>query len=139
MEGTDRRVGKAGEGPAPEERWIETPRGGLFFVNAILIFPYVMVLVPLATRLFVRGVVGGAPRDSVILDTFPLLAGYLLPRYGWLIVLPIFLVVRNLRMEGAPWPRAALLAFLLTHVGFLAWTVAGWMGAHDWVLPGGPP
>lgn len=123
----------------PGERWIETPRGGLFFINALFIFPYIMILVPLATRLFVRGVVGGAPRESVILDTFPVLAGFLLPRYGWLILLPLFLVVRNLRMERAPWPRAALLLFLVTHAAFLAWTMAGWLGAHDWTLPGGPP
>ena len=121
------------------ERWIETARGGLFFINALLIFPYVMVLVPLTTRIFVRGVLGGAARESIILDTFPLLAGFLLPRYGWLIVIPLYLVVRNLRMEAAPWPRAALLLFLLVHLGFLGWTGAGWMGAHDWVLPGAPP
>ncbi len=121
------------------ERWIETTRGGLFFINALLIFPYVMVLVPLTTRVFVRGVLGGAARESIMLDTFPLLAGFLLPRYGWLIVIPLYLVVRNLRMEEAPWPRAALLLFLLVHLGFLGWTGAGWMGAHDWVLPGAPP
>jgi hypothetical protein len=121
------------------EPWIETTRGGLFFINALLIFPYPMVLVPLATRVFVRGVLGGAARESSILDTFPLLAGHLLPRVGWLIVVPLYLVVRNLRIEEAPWPRAALFLFLIVHLGFLGWTGAGWMGVHDWVLPGAPP
>lgn len=129
--------GSPGDGPG--ERWIETPRGSLFFVNALLVFPYLMVTLPLATRLLVRGVLGGVARESAILDTFPEIAGYLLPRYGWLIVIPLFLVIRNLRVEPAPGPRAALLLFLVLHVGFLAWTGAGWMGGHDWTLPGGPP
>lgn len=131
--GTDATGGHSGE------RWIETPRGSLFFVNALLVFPYVMIVVPLVTRIVVRGALGGVARESTILDTFPLLAGYLLPRYGWLIVIPLFLVIRNLRVEPAVRPRAALLLFLLLHVGFLAWTGAGWMGGHDWTLPGGPP
>jgi hypothetical protein len=84
-------------------------------------------------------VLGGAARESTILDTFPVLAGYLLPRYGWLIVIPLFLVIRNLRVEPAIRPRAALLLFLVLHVGFLSWTAAGWMGGHDWTFPGGPP
>lgn len=140
MDRTDAKQGapeSAAEGSG--ERWIETARGGLFFINALLIFPYVMVLVPLATRVFVRGVLGGAVQESTILDTFPLVAGYLLPRYGWLIVVPLYLVIRNLRVEGKPWPRAALLIFLLIHLGFLGWTGAGWMGGHDWILPGAPP
>lgn len=121
------------------DRWIETPRGGLFFVNAILIFPYLMLIVPLLTRWFVRGVVGGLPEESTIVDTFPLLAEYMAPRMGWLAVLPLFLVVRNLGVERGRLPRAVLWLFLLLHLALLVWTMTGWMGMHGFELPGGPP
>lgn len=120
------------------ERWIETRRGGLFFVNALLIFPHVMVSVPLLTRIFVRAR-GGLPRDSEIVDTFPMLAEHLLPRLGWLLVVPIGLILLNLRWERAFWPRLALVAFLALHLAYLGWTVATWVGATSGTLPGGPP
>lgn len=123
----------------PVDRWVETPSGGLFFINSLLVFPYVMVLVPLLTRLFVRGVMGGLEAQSTIVDTFPLLAGYLAPRYGWLAVGPIALVVRNLRMETRTLPRMILLGFLVVHLLVLGWTLTGWMGLHAFELPGGPP
>jgi hypothetical protein len=121
-----------------DEPWIETREGGFFFVNALLIFPYVMLLVPLLTRVFVRGVLGGLPRESTIVDTFPMMAEHLLPRTGWLVVLPAGLVVWNLRIETRPLPRATLWLFLAVHLAFLAWTVTGWIGIHGWTLPGGP-
>lgn len=128
-----------GPSATSEDRWIETPRGGLFFVNSLFLFPYLMVLVPLLTRLFVRGVVGGLPAESTIVDTFPLMAGYLAPRYGWLAVVPLVLVVKNLKMETKALPRAVLLGLLLLHAAVLLWTVTGWMGLHGFGLPGGPP
>ncbi|TVP57000.1 MAG: hypothetical protein EA351_06635 [Gemmatimonadales bacterium] len=121
-----------------EDRWIETPRGGLFFINSLFVFPYLMVLVPLLTRLFVRGVVGGLPGESTILDTFPLLAEYLAPRYGWLAALPIVLVVKNLGMEPQRLPRTVLWSLLLLHAAVLVWTLTGWAGLHGFDLPGGP-
>ncbi len=122
--------------PSPEELWIETKRGGLFFVNALLIFPHVMVVVPLLTRILVRAR-GGLQEEAVIVDTFPLLAEYLLPRMGWLLVIPIGLVVWNLRLEEARLPRAGLLAFLALHLLALGWTVATWLGLTGATLPGG--
>ena len=116
--------------------WVETRSGSLFFVNALLIFPHVMVIVPLLTRMMVRGA-GGMQREVPIVDTFPLIAEYLLPRAGWLLVLPIALVVLNLRWERAALPRAGLFLFLFLHAGFLAWTVATWLGWTGGVLPGG--
>jgi hypothetical protein len=118
-----------------EELWIETRRGGLFFVNAVLIFPQIMVLVPLLTRIYVRSR-GGFPRESQIVDTFPTMAEYLLPRMGWLLLLPIGLVIHNLRLEKAFWPRVGLFGFLLVHLSFLGWTVAVWAGLLPPVLPG---
>jgi hypothetical protein len=121
-----------GEGP-----WIETRRGGVFFVNALLIFPYVMVLVPLATRIVVRAR-GGLPQASEIVDTFPLLAEHLLPRLGWIILVPMALVIHNLRIEPDPRPRAVLSGFLALHLLFLGWTVGVWVGVWQPVLPGAP-
>ncbi len=135
------REAASGRGPAagPEEvRWIETREGGLFFVNALFLFPYLMVLVPLVTRVLVRGVMGGLPEPSVIVDTFPLLAEHLLPRMGWLAAAPGWLAWRNLAIERRVLPRIALGVLLAMHLVVLAWTITGWFGLHDGVLPGGP-
>lgn len=124
-------------GAPADERWIETSRGGLFFVNALLISPHVMVLVPLFTRVLVRAR-GALPGPSEIVDTFPELAEYLLPRAGWLLLVPLALVVRNLRIEPAPLPRAALWGFLALHGAALGWAAGVWAGVWPPVLPGGP-
>lgn len=121
-----------------EEPWIETREGGLFFINALLLFPYLMVLIPLLTRVFVRGALGGFPEESVIVDTFPMLAEYLLPRMGWLALGPAWLTWRNLGLEHRVLPRLALGFLLVTHVAVVAWTVTGWLGWHGGALPGGP-
>lgn len=118
------------------ELWIESRRGSLFFVNALFIFPWIMVAVPLATRLLVRRVFGGMPEHVRIVDTFPELAGHLMPVYGWLALIPIWLVVRNLRIEPDPRPRAVLVVFLALHAAAVLWTAAGWLGLHGWTLPG---
>ncbi len=109
-----------------EELWIETPRGYLFFINALLVAPPVMVLIPLALRALLRAR-GALEGPSEFLDPFPMVAAHVLPTLGWLLVLPIALLVWNLRIEPARGPRAALLAFLLVHAGFLSWTVWGWV------------
>jgi len=121
------------------DRWIETREGGLFFVNALFFFPYLMLLVPLLTRVFVRGVVGGFEEPSVIVDTFPMLAEHMLPRMGWLLALPLWLVRRNLAVERRTGPRLALWGLLVLHAATLGWVVTGWMGLHSGVLPGGLP
>ncbi|MEX2528754.1 MAG: hypothetical protein WEA09_14080 [Gemmatimonadota bacterium] len=123
--------------PPEPELWIETRRGGLFFVNALFIFPQVMVLVPLATRIFVRGR-GGLARDAPILDTFPMIAEHLLPRMGWLLVIPLALVAYNLTLEDALLPRLGLWAMFLLHLSFLVWAVGVWTGVWTPVLPGRP-
>lgn len=141
MTGAGRGQALNGVGDLPDlegrgELWIETRRGGLFFINAILIFPHIMVLVPLLTRIVVRAR-GGLAGEQVIVDTFPLLAEYLLPQMGWLLLLPIGLVLLNLREERSPLPRAGLVFFLLLHLAALGWTVATWLGVTGGQLPGG--
>jgi hypothetical protein len=121
-----------------EEPWIETKEGGFFFVNSLLIFPYMMLLLPLLTRLFVRGVVGGLAEPSQIVDTFPTLTEFLAPRYGWLAVVPLVLVWKNLGIEHRSGPRLFLWIFGVAHLTALVWTVTGWFGVHDFGLPGGP-
>lgn len=116
--------------------WVETRSGALFFVNALLIFPHVMVTVPLLTRVLVR-LRGGMPGETTIVDTFPMIAEHLLPRLGWALVIPMALVVLNLRWETARLPRVALLGFLALHGAYLGWTVATWLGLTDGRLPGG--
>lgn len=119
------------------ERWIETREGTLFFVNSLFLFPYLMVLIPLFTRVFVRGLVGGLQEPSVIVDTFPALAEYLLPGMGWLALFPAWLTWKNLGIEHRPLPRLALAMLLVTHLSVVGWTVTGWIGVHSGVLPGG--
>jgi hypothetical protein len=124
--------------PAPTDGpWIETREGGLFFVNSLFLFPYFMVLVPLLTRIVVRAT-GGMPEESVIVDTFPLLAEYLLPRMGWLAVFPAWLAWKNLGIEHRTLPRVALGFLLATHVVVILWAVGSWFGWHGGTLPGGP-
>ena len=133
---TTHGVGELPEVERRDDLWIETRRGGLFFVNAVLIFPHIMLLVPLLTRMVVRAQ-GGLAGEQVIVDTFPLLAEYLLPRMGWLLVIPIGLVLLNLREERSPLPRAGLVFFLFLHLAALGWTVATWLGITGGQLPGG--
>jgi hypothetical protein len=120
----------------PTERWIETREGTMFFLNSLFLFPYLMLLLPLLTRVFVRGVVGGLQEPSVIVDTFPMLAEYLLPRMGWLAAFPAWLTWKNLGLESRPIPRAALALLLMTHVSVIVWTVTRWFGIHSGILPG---
>lgn len=98
----------------------------LFFVNALLFAPAFVVLVPLALRSMVR-LITGTIRPSV-LDTFPALAGYLVPWVGWLAVVPAVLVLRNLRMELPGPARWTLRFFLVVHVGFLVAAAWAWVG-----------
>ncbi|TVR63224.1 MAG: hypothetical protein EA422_09895 [Gemmatimonadales bacterium] len=137
--GRDPSGGGVGDLPTLEDRgepWIETRRGGLFFVNSVLIFPHIMLLVPLLTRIPVRAR-GGLRGEQVIVDTFPMLAEYLLPRMGWLLVIPIALVLINLREERSLLPRVGLVFFLVLHLAALGWTVATWLGVTGGTLPGG--
>ena len=99
----------------------------LFFVNAIFVAPEYCVLLPLGVRTMLRGL-GMAQGPSVFLDTFPWFAARALPYFGWLLLLPVGLVIKNLRVERAPKLRAALLLFLGSHLAFLVYTVLAWLG-----------
>lgn len=114
------------------EPWVETRSGSLFFINALLTAPLFVVLFPLGLGKGLRalGVMDGI---STMVDVFPLLAGYIVPYAAWLLVIPVGLIVRNLRIETARAPRIALIVFLLLHLSFLAYA-AGW-----WIMGGELP
>jgi hypothetical protein len=116
-----------GMGPRPPEPWIETGPGGLFFVNAILVAPELVVLFPLTLQLLV-GLVASERNPSPFLDTIPFVASKAIPYLGWLLVIPIWTTIRNLRIETLVLPRAALWVFLLLHFSFLGYTVLSWVG-----------
>ncbi len=116
-------VGRAADAPGA---WVETPEGGFFFLNAVLVIPELVVLVPLSLKALLGLVGSGGP--SVYLDTIPSIARYVLPWTGWILVVPAWTTLRNLRMELPSAARAALVAMLLSHLGFLAWTAWLWIG-----------
>ena len=113
--------------PRREEPWIETREGGLFFVNALLVAPELVVLFPLTLR-FLVGLMAPDRPPSPFLDTIPFVASRAIPYLGWLLVIPVWTTLKNLRMERATLPRGALVFFLILHLGFLSYTVFSWIG-----------
>lgn len=124
--------GERGEGPIlprrEEEPWIESRAGGLFFVNAVLVAPELVVLFPLLLGWTLRGL-GLLRGTSRFIDTVPAVAAYVLPWVGWFLVIPLVTTLRNLRMEGVgTWPRRALYAMAALHLVFLGYTAWRWAG-----------
>ena len=107
--------------------WIETRQGGLFFVNALLVAPALVVLFPLTVGALVTVLAPDRPA-SPFLDTIPFVASKSLPYLGWFLVIPIWTTIRNLRIETLVLPRVALGLFLVLHISFLGYTVLSWMG-----------
>jgi len=107
--------------------WIESPSGELFFLNAVLVSPAAVALLPLGLRSLLRAL--GASASGPYLETVPAVAAYVAPWVGWLALLPLATTVKNLRMERRPAPRVALGAFLVVHLGVLAYTFGRWLGA----------
>ena len=112
---------------ASPEPWIETPRGGLFFVNALLVAPELVVLFPLGLQLIV-GLIADERAASPFLDTIPFVASKAIPFLGWFLVVPIWTTIKKLRMESLLLPRISLGVFLLLHLSFLGYTILSWMG-----------
>lgn len=111
----------------PSEPWIETRPGGLFFVNALLVAPAGVALLPWLLGALARatGVVRGA---SSVLDTIPTMAWYFLPRLGWLALPAAWLAWRALGVVDRAGPRRWLLLFLAVHLATVVLTVARWLG-----------
>lgn len=115
-------------GENPSEPWIETREGMLFFVHALFVIPEYCVLFPLGLRTLLRGLGLSSGQASVFLDTLPTLATHFLPYVGWILVLPIGLIFKNFKVDRSRWRRGVLALFLLSHVGFLRYTVYLWFG-----------
>lgn len=116
---------EAGNGGEERGPWIETRQGGLFFVNALLVAPELVVLFPLTLQLL-AGLMAPDRDPSPFLDTIPFVASKSVPYLGWLLVIPIWTTIRNLRIESLLIPRLALGLFLLLHISFLGYTILSW-------------
>jgi hypothetical protein len=115
------------ERPRGNEPWIETRAGGLFFLNAVVVGPVALVLVPVVVGTLVRGL-GLVEGPSAVLDTIPAVAEYVAPTVGWLAAPAAWLAVWTLRETSKKEARWALLLFLAAHLGVLAYTVSRWIG-----------
>lgn len=106
--------------------WVETPEGALFFVNAVLVAPELIVSFPFAVGMALRatGLVHG---PTVFLDVVPWVAGYAIPYVAWLLPIPIWTTLRNLKAASGG-IRVALLGFLALHASFLGYAVLRWTG-----------
>lgn len=113
--------------PEPKQPWIETRQGGWFFVNALLVAPELVVLFPLLAGMLVSLLAPGR-EPSPFLYTIPFVASKAIPILGWLLVIPIWITIRTLRMGGRFLPRMFLGVFLALHLSFLGYTVWSWVG-----------
>ncbi|MDX1567052.1 MAG: hypothetical protein R3223_04575 [Longimicrobiales bacterium] len=119
----DRRVDLPDRGTP----WVETRAGGLFFINAVLVAPELIVLIPLILGAILRGL-GLLEGPSRFIDTIPRVAAYVLPWVGWVLVVPLWTTLKNLRMDGVgPWAGRALRGMAGLHLVFLGYTVWRWI------------
>jgi len=114
-------------GPVRKEPWIEPRQGGWFFVNAVLVAPELVVLIPLVLGALI-GLLVPEREPSPFLDTIPFVASKTIPILGWLLVIPIWTTIRNLRRDGLRLPKVTLGFFLLLHVCFFGYAVWSWVG-----------
>jgi len=117
--------------PAPDllgegEPWIETRAGSLFFVNALLAAPALLVLIPVTLGAVLRAM--GVVESSPFFDSVPAVAAHFAPVLGWLSVVPMGTTVMNFRIERKVVPRLALVGFLLLHICVLTYTFWRWFG-----------
>ena len=108
------------------EPFLETRAGGLFFLNAVLAGPAVLVLWPVLLRALLGGAGG---RLGALLDPVPAVAAEVGPYIAWLAAIPLVTTLLNLRMPLPGAARWTLRALALVHVWVLAWwtlTVLGW-------------
>jgi hypothetical protein len=100
--------------------FVETPAGGLFFLNAVLAAPALIVLAPTLVRGLLRGL-GALEGPTPLLDPVPAVAAHAGPWVAWLAVVPLWTTWKNLGMELPDAARWTLRACLVLHAGVLAW------------------
>lgn len=121
------------DGP-DDQPWIETRAGGLFFVNALLVAPVGIVLVPVLFGALVRWL-GWVQGPSAMLDTIPAVAWYFAPRVGWLAAPAAWLAWKGRGVTERRWPRIWLTVFTGLHLAVLAFTVWRWFGGGESPFP----
>ncbi len=106
--------------------WVETPEGARFFMNAVLVAPELIVFFPFAMGVTLRatGLVQG---PTVFLDVVPWVAGHMIPYVAWLLPIPIWTTLRNLKVASGR-VRIVLSGFLALHLSFLGYAVLRWTG-----------
>ncbi|MGD2068837.1 MAG: hypothetical protein PVI57_09225 [Gemmatimonadota bacterium] len=126
----DRRTIDPDPGPSDGDHapWIETRAGSLFFLNALLVAPAAMALVPLGLGAALRGL-GVLVGPSPLFDTIPRVARYFAPRLGWLAAPAAVVAWKGLGVVDRKGPRRALIVFLVAHVATVAYTVWRWVAA----------
>lgn len=98
----------------------------MFFINALLAAPVLMVLYPVILRWALR-ITGILNRPSRVLDPVPAVAAHFAPVLGWLALPALWLVLRNLKIIDREWARRLLFLFVLVHAGTLIYTVSRYL------------
>jgi len=109
-----------------ETPFLETPAGGLFFVNLLLATPAMVVMVPLVLK-GIASTLGLVRGPAPILDTIPIVVGHALPFIGWVFVLALLPIAKNLKMTLPTWAGRALRFFAMIHVGVVGYSVLSWL------------
>lgn len=120
-------------GPTPslpdqtEPPWVETRPGLVFFLNALLAGPIMIVAYPWMLRWSLRAA-GVLDRPSRILDPVPAVAAYVAPVVGWLALPALLFAIYGLRIADRRWARILLAVFLVGHLATLLYTATRWIG-----------
>lgn len=110
----------------PDTPWVETPEGARFFVNAVLAAPELIVFFPFVVGLALR-VTGLVRGPTIFLDVVPWVAAHAIPYVAWLLPIPIWTTLRNLKVASGR-IRVVLFGFLALHSSFLGYAVLRWTG-----------
>lgn len=120
-------------GPTPsmptseDPPWIETRSGMVFFLNALLASPLLIVAYPWAVRWLLRAT-GLLDRPSRILDPVPAVAAHMMPVLGWLALPALGFAIYGLRLADRRWARILLILFVIGHIGTVIYTIGRWVG-----------
>lgn len=107
--------------------WIETRAGMVFFLNALVATPLMIVAYPWLLRWLLR-VTGLLDRPSRILDPVPAVAAHMAPVLGWLALPALGFAIYGLRVVDRRWARILMALFLIGHIGTLIYTIGLWVG-----------
>lgn len=113
--------------PETEAPWLESSSGWLFFLNLLMVTPALVVLFPVVVGGLFRAVGLLGSDFSPYVDTIPWVMSYAVPYVGWLALIPLLTIVRNLRMAIPPWARSSLWVFAAIHVMVIGMATMHWV------------